>query len=328
MFILKPRQKKLLAYFILFSGATLLLLLLFDVVLDKPVDKKHLPKKFGATYMTMDNQFFEILNTSIQDVITSNGDQLITRDPAQNQEKQNEQISDMLSLKVDLIFINPVDWNKITPALDACKKAGVPYIFVDSDAPSDTCAVSVIMSDNYKAGVQTAEDIISKKKNAEIVLLYDRNIRSMYERTRGFLDTLNAASFDYTIVYDCTYTSMMLQSMSAMQQYLDGCAAVNVDVVFGVNDPTALGALAALQKAHLSSGILVYGVDGSPSCKIMIHEGYMEGSAAQFPQIMGRTAAETAYEYLSGRHIDKKIIIPVKLITKKNIDDFDMLGWQ
>lgn len=327
MFIFKSRQKKKLAYFTLFSGALLLSLMLFNIVLNEPIDKKHLPKKFGATYMTMDNQFFEILNTAIQDIVVSNGDQLITRDPAQNQEKQNEQILDMIAMKVNFIFINPVDCNKITPALDACKKAGIPYMFVDTDTLFDNQALSVVMSDNYDAGIQIGKDIISNRRNAQIILLYDKNIRSMYERTQGLLNTLKEASFDYKIVYECTSASNLLQSMSAMQRYLE-YPNVQFNVVFGANDPTAAGALAALRKAHRSSGILLYGVDGSPSCKTMIHEGYMEGTAAQFPQQMGRTAAENAYKYLSGKRIAEKIIIPVKLITKKNVEDFDMLGWQ
>jgi ribose transport system substrate-binding protein len=328
MIIIKYRLKKMLIHFIMLSAIVLLSLLIFDVILNKPVDKKHLPRKFGATYMTMDNQFFEVLNTSIQDVIVSNGDQFITRDPAQNQEKQNEQILDMLAMKVDLIFINPVDWKKITPALDVCKNADVPYIFVDTDAPSDTDALSVVISDNYEAGVQIGKDIISKRPKAKIALLYNKDIMSMYQRVHGLLDTLNAAAFDYKIVYTCTDTSMLLQSMVVMQQYLDQPMNMKFDVVFGANDPTALGALAALQRGHRSSGILLYDVDGSPSDKIMIHEGCMEGTSAQFPQMMGRTAAENAYNYLEGRKVDKKIIIPVKLITKKNVEDFDMLGWQ
>ena len=328
MFIFKSRQKKMLIKFTLFSAAILVSLLVFYVILSKPVDKNHLPRKFGATYMTMDNQFFEILNTSIQDVIDSNGDQLITRDPAQNQTKQNEQILDMLAMKVDLIFINPVDWIRITPALNACRKQGVPYIFVDTNALSDNYAVSVIMSDNYEAGVQIGKDIMSKRNSAQIALLYNKDIISMAQRVQGLLDTLNASSFKYRIAYQCADTSMLLQSMISMQTYLELQKYTKFDVVFGANDPTALGALAALQKAGILSGILLYGVDGSPSGKTMIHEGHMEGTSAQFPQLMGRTAAEIAYDYLEGRKIDKKISIPVKLITKNNIEDFDMLGWQ
>lgn len=328
MFNFKSRPKKILINFILFSTAILVSLLVFYIVLNQPVGKNHLPRKFGATYMTMDNQFFEVLNTAIQDVIDSNGDQLITRDPAQNQTKQNEQILDMLAMKVDLIFINPVDWTRITPALDACRKQGVPYIFVDTNALSDNYAVSVIMSDNYEAGVQIAKDIMSKRWRVRLALLYDKDIISMSQRVQGLLDTLNAASFHYRIAYECADTSMLLQSMISMQIYLELQNYTKFDVVFGANDPAALGALAALRKANLLSGILLYGVDGSPSGKAMIHEGHMDGTSAQFPKLMGRTAAETAYDYLEGRKIEKKICIPVKLITKNNIEDFDMLGWQ
>lgn len=54
------------------------------------------PLKFGATYMTMNNPYFTALNESIRQVVESNGDILITRDPSQDQERQNAQIQEML----------------------------------------------------------------------------------------------------------------------------------------------------------------------------------------------------------------------------------------
>lgn len=92
----------------------------------KPVfvlDKK--PLLFGSTYMTMDNQYFEVLNAFIENFIEVNGDRLITRDPASSQKKQNEQILDMLDMGVDFIFVNPVDGRNVEPALKECRRRGV-----------------------------------------------------------------------------------------------------------------------------------------------------------------------------------------------------------
>jgi len=320
------KNKQLLLYLLMFITVGSCATGLFVFVLQYPVRKNHLPRKFGATYMTMDNQYFEILNTAIEDIVESNGDQLITRDPAQNQQKQNNQIMDMLAMGVDLIFINPVDWKSITPALQKCHDRSVPFIVVDTDVYHDELAASVILSDNYGAGVLIGRDLIEKRHTAKIVILYDRGINSTDLRTRGFLDTIRKSPLKYRIVYTVNGTSILQQSMIEMQKFLE--TGLDFDIVFGGNDPTALGALAAIQKNHLDRTILLYGIDGSPSAKMMIQQGYMEGTTAQFPQVMGKKAAELAYDYLSGKHVNHKIFIPVQLITRKNLDAFDVLGWQ
>ena len=52
---------------------------------------EHEPKIFGATYMTRNNPYFDVLHEAIEEVVEANGDILISRDPSQNQEKQNDQ---------------------------------------------------------------------------------------------------------------------------------------------------------------------------------------------------------------------------------------------
>ena len=47
-------------------------------------------KLFGATYMTMNNEFYKIVNNQIRMQVEKNGDQMITLDPALDQKKQNE----------------------------------------------------------------------------------------------------------------------------------------------------------------------------------------------------------------------------------------------
>ena len=71
-------------------------IVLFSVIISLNITDssihKHTPRVFGATYMTMNNPYFSILNESMREVIEANGDILLTRDPAQSQDRQNEQI--------------------------------------------------------------------------------------------------------------------------------------------------------------------------------------------------------------------------------------------
>ena len=61
---------------------------------------------------------------------------------------------------------------------------------------------------------------------------------------------------------------------------------------------------------------------------MMIREGYLEGTSAQYPSYMGKISAEVAYAYLNGEKVEKDIVVPVTLITKDNLDEFEIDEWQ
>lgn len=282
------------------------------------------PRKFGATYMTMNNPYFEALNESICEVVEANGDVLITRDPAQNQERQNRQIQEMIDEGVTGIFLNPVDWVEVSPALEACEAAGVAVFNVDTDVYDRDKVVSVIQSNNYQAGVQCATDMMKKKKQAKILIMNHYNIQSTLQRVQGFTDTIRENP-EYEIVETVTTTSEFEVSMQEMNNILE--KKLDFDVVLGGNDPTALGALASLQSNHVKDKILIYGIDGSPDAKEMLKKGYLEGTSSQQPVEMGRIAAETAYQYLAGEPVEKDIVVDVIMVTSENLEEFDIDGW-
>jgi len=285
----------------------------------------HIPRKFGATYMTMNNPYFVVLNENIKEVVEANGDILITRDPLQDQEKQNQQIAEMIEAGVEAIFINPVDWKAVEPALKLCKENGIALFNIDTNVYDQEYIVSTIISDNYNAGVQCAKDMMQKKDEADIVIINHSTINSTQLRVQGFLDTI-AGNNNYRVVEHRKTTAELEVAMEEMKDVIS--QGYEFDVVLGGNDPTALGCLAAMQLNHIDKNILLYGIDGSPDAKAMIKAGYMEGTSAQSPINIGRTAAETAYQYLEGITVARNIKIPVHLITAKNLSDYDIGGWQ
>lgn len=296
-----------------------------QVVLPDEENEEHTPKKFGATYMTMNNPYFEALDDSIEEMVEANGDVLISRDPAQDQEKQNAQIEEMLEDGVVAIFLSPVDWKSVKPALIKCAEAGVPVFNIDTYVYDSNYVVSSILSDNYNAGVQIAYDVMNKLPSAKIAIINHENINSTALRVEGFLDTIKGHD-KYEVVLHENITAELEVAMEITKKIIDD--GIDFDVVLGGNDPTALGALAGLQLKHVEKKILIYGIDGSPDGKTMIKQGYLEGTSAQFPIEIGRTATEKAYDYLAGKEVEPNIIIPVKLITQQNLDEYDVAGWQ
>ena len=282
--------------------------------------------KFGATYMQMNNPYFQDMNAHLEELVEVNGDILICRDPSQNQDKQNEQIIEMIAEGVDGIFLNPVNYETVKPALLACKEAGVPVFCIDTKVYDEEYVAFCVLSDNYDAGVQCAKDMMKKLDSAKIIILDSPRTYSIQQRVQGFKDTI-AGNDNYQVVMQEVGNGELEVSMDIMNQIIE--TGTEFDVVLGGNDPTALGILAALQmNQKQDDGILIYGIDGSPDGKVMINEGYFEGSSAQRPLEMAEIAVDMAYDYLEGKDTESLVIVPVTLITADNIDEFDLAGWQ
>lgn len=288
-------------------------------------EKGHEPIVFGATYMTRNNPYFDVLNEAIAEVVEGNGDILISRNPCQDQEKQNEQILEMIEEGMEVLFLNPVDQESVLPALKACREAGVVIINVDTMVKDTAYITAAVETDNYEAGVLCARDMMKRLTEARIVIINNPIQASISNRIQGFKDTI-AEHPEYEIVEEMVGAGEIEISAAAMEQILkDG---YDFNVVMGGNDPSALGALATLQQYHRENGVLLYGVDGSPDFKTMLQLGYVTGTSAQSPKTIGSVAAEMAYRYLDGEEIGAYTSIEPYLITVENIDAYEISGWQ
>ena len=283
------------------------------------------PLRIGATYMTMNNPFYSVIDEELRLMIESRGDILLTRDPALDQDKQNDQIHELLAGGIDLLVINPVDFQQIRPALEEARDEGVPVVIVDSQVSDPALVACTIASDNYGAGVLCAEHLIRTRDSARIALLEHPTAQSALDRIQGFCDTI-ADYPQYQIAGRASSDGQLELAMPALDSLLD--ADPDIDVVMALNDPTALGAMAALEERQLLDRTLVYGVDGAPEAKNMIFEGVMTATVAQSPIQIGQTTAQVIYQILSGEDYESEIIVPVELITAENVGQFGSDGWQ
>lgn len=303
----------------------ILLILILFLFVEFQIGAKKQRFKFGATYMTMNNPFYVMVDNEIRSEVEAEGDTLVTRDPALDVNKQIQQIDDFIQMRVRAIFLNPVEVDPLKPALYRAKQAGIPVIAVDSQISDDSLVSCTVVSDNYSAGVLCAKELMRVRKSANIVLLEHKNAQSAVDRIRGFTDTIQGHD-SYRIVARGDCVGQLENAMPVTEKLLK--EAPNADVIMALNDPSALGAVAALKDCGLLSQFLVYGVDGSPEAKAMIKEGIMEATAAQFPSKMGKTAAEQMYNIIKGKKHETVCTIPVQLATKANIDSFGISDWQ
>ena len=252
------------------------------------------PQKIGATYMTLNNPFFNVIDDEVRSVVEANGDVLISLDPALDLQKQKEQIRYLIDQDVSAIIINPVDFTGLSAELKEAKEANIPVITVDTDVFDEGLVSYSLMSDNYDAGVQCAKDMMKHKKSANIVLLQHSTAYSAVQRIQGFVDTIKDKP-QYHVVERIECEGQLEIAMPKMDTFLD--KDIPFDVVMALNDPSALGALASMQDKGRLQGVLVYGIDGSPETKALVKDHIMTGTVSQSPKQWGRTLLKSSIRY-------------------------------
>ena len=280
-------------------------------------------EKIGYTCMDGTNPFFVALEGAIREVVEANGDELISLDPQNSNEKQIAQIEDMISQGIVAMFVNPVDKDGITPGLDKLKEAGIPMFGFDTEVAEMDYLVTYAGSDNYNAGYVCGVDLVEKcPDGGPIIVLDSPTMQSVVDRTNGFLDAIEGHGFEVVSQIDCMGNQEQgnLNGTDALTAHPDAVA------IFGGNDPTALGAAAAAEAAQ--SSCLIYGVDGSPDIKALIAEGKVTGTGAQSPISIGKTIAELYYKVKAGETVEARYPIATFMINSDNIADYNNGGWQ
>ena len=284
--------------------------------------------KIGATYMTMNNDFYQTLNAELEKKTNQQGSRLYVRDSELDEKKQSQQIAYFIKEKVDVIVINPVksDSPDIIRALNAAKKAGIRIIVVDAPMSKQVAVDTTIVSDNYQAGVLIAKDMMGRLSEANILLLEHQNAISAMDRLQGFLDTIKGHP-SYRIVSQLETLGQTEESMPQVKNALDN--GLEFNVVMALNDRAAIGALAAIKDQGVAEKIYIYGVDGSPDIKnFLANTNDIQGTVAQSPIQMGRKVAEVIELLREKKSCDRQYLIPVRLINKDNISEYTVTGWQ
>ncbi len=297
-----------------------------DEAKEAVADDKKESYVFGYTCMDGTNPFFVILEKTIREKVEANGDKLISTDPANDVTLQITQIEDMISQGIDAIFLNPAEAEGILPALDQLKEAGIPIINFDTEVANLEYVVSYAGSDNYNAGKVCGEDLVAKVPNGgNIIVLDSPTMNSVVDRTNGFLDAIKDKGFNIVAQQDAKGNLEI--AMGIAEDLLQ--AHGDVVAIFGGNDPTALGALAAANAAGLKD-VKIYGVDGSPDIKAELASGdsLITGTGAQSPIGIATKSVEIMYKVMAGEKVDARYPVETFLITADNVNEYGTDGWQ
>ncbi|MEG2623837.1 MAG: sugar ABC transporter substrate-binding protein [Clostridia bacterium] len=324
----KIKRMRRLKYVLLILGLALLLvgsLLYFSVGIGH-IDGREDSLTFGFTISTMNNPFCSCMENTLRALVERDGNKLVTLDPQYDQQKQLDQIDEMLDEGIDLLFLCPVNYNDITSALLACAKKNVPIINFDCDVAQMQYVETIVHTDNYKAGFLCGQDIMRRLPNgATIAIIDDQKARSVVKRMAGFLDALSDPA--YKIIRRLDSDGSLESAMPIVRELLQTCP--QLDVIMCANDTVASGAVAAIQiGGNADTSIMVYGIDGSPDAKTLVKDKKMTATAAQSTINLAKNCYDLCLKIIAGGEVPKEVLVDTYLIDQSNIAKFDINGWQ
>jgi ribose transport system substrate-binding protein len=273
-------------------------------------------KTIGVSIQNREAQFYQSMESGMRAQAKKYGYALIVVDANRDNAKQQSQVEDFISNKVDAIVLTPYDSTAIGSAIAEANKANIPVFTADIASTSKLgTVVAHIASDNVQGGVQAAKLICQAVgKSGAVAILDEPEVTSVQDRVRGFKQGLQRYCPGVTIVADVDAGGERAKADSSMSDVLQ--SNPNVKGVFGINDDSALGAVSAIKAAGLTGKIAIVGYDATPEARAAIKAGAMYGDAIQHPAQIGALTIDTIHDYFAGKTPPKVVHVQVGAYTR------------
>lgn len=271
----------------------------------------------GVSLLTLDNPFFKVLGDSVRAEASKRGYKALVVSGDKDVAKQSNQIKDFIVKKVSAIVLSPCDSKSIIPVIQEANAAGIPVFTVD--IPCNEPGVDIVTqvaTDNFSGGKEAATAMIEALGDGggEIALLHFKQVESCILRVNGFREVIDAHNASgkakIEIVAELESGGAKDIGFKAMEDALQ--ANPNLRGVFAINDPAALGARAALEKAG-KTRVLIVGFDGQPEGRQAIKDGKIYADPIQFPDKMGVQVVDAIIRHSKGETLPTQLLIPTSL---------------
>ncbi|MBV8639663.1 MAG: substrate-binding domain-containing protein [Candidatus Eremiobacteraeota bacterium] len=258
-------------------------------------------KTIGVSIQDREAQFYQQMENGMQSEANKYGYKLIVVDANRDNAKQQSQVEDFISNKVDAIVLTPYDSTAIGSAIAEANKANIPVFTADIASTSKQGhVIAHIASDNVLGGQQAGKLMCQAVgKTGYVAIIDEPEVTSVQDRVKGFRDALKANCPGVTVVADVDAGGARDKANQDMSDILQ--SNKNLSGVFGINDDSALGALTAVRAAGLNGKVKVIGYDATPEARTAIASGDMYGDAIQYPDKIGALTIDTIHDFFTGK---------------------------
>ncbi|MEX0170857.1 sugar ABC transporter substrate-binding protein [Streptomyces sp. LMG1-1-1.1] len=256
--------------------------------------------KVGLITKTDTNPFFVKMKEGAEQAAKDNGVELVSAAGKFDGDNAGQvtAIENMVNSGVKGILITPNDSKAIVPALDKARAKGVLVVALDSPTDPQDATDALFATDNVKAGEligRYAKAAMAGKEAKIATLDLAPGVAVGVQRHQGFLKGFGVAEGDPSIVCMQDTGGDQAKGQTAMENCLQKFPDVNV--VYTINEPAALGAYTALKAKGLEKKVLVVSVDGGCTGTKAVKEGKIAATSQQYPLEMASQGVKAVSDY-------------------------------
>jgi ribose transport system substrate-binding protein len=276
----------------------------------------------GLSVLTLTNPFFKEIGDTMKEEAAKHGYDVQVVSGEFDVARQQNQVNDFIVRKVAAIVLTPCDSKAIGSSILEANAAGIPVFTADIACLAPGAKIVChVATDNYSGGKQAAQAMIEAiGGNGKVAILDHPVVESVMLRTKGFEEIIadhnTKQGGHITVVAKIPGGGAKDQSFKAAEDLIQ--AHPDLAGIFAINDPSALGAYAALEKAGKAGQVKLVGFDGQLEGKQAIKAGRIFADPIQFPDRIGLETTRAIVGHFEGQDVPKEILIPTSLYRQSD----------
>jgi fructose transport system substrate-binding protein len=289
------------------------------------------PVKIGLITKTDSNPYFVSMRDAAQAEATKMGAQLTAAAGTADGDNDSQvtAVQNMIAAGVKAILITPNDSKAIVPTLLDAQSKGVFVAALDTQTDGNKGVDATWATDNTKAGQEQGAYVKAALNGTTPVLAMldlQPGVSVGDQRHNGFLQGMGLTDNSPEIAGRQDTSGDQGKGQTAMENLLQ--KNPNINSVYTINEPAAIGAATALANAGKTSSVIVGSIDGGCAGVKAVKSGQIAATVMQFPSKMAVAGVDAAVAFAKD---GTKPTVPstgfidtgVQLITDKPLGGLD-----
>lgn len=280
--------------------------------------------KIGYVFSLMTHEWYQNILQGAQARADELGITLVTADANMDINRQISAAENLLAQGIDALIITPVDAKAMAPIVQMANRAGVPVL---SESNVIDGAETFVGISNYEAAKTVGQWFVDYAKDQQIdprVLIVGLpNYEDCRQRVAGFKAALEESGIDYVIKQEVDGAGDKEKSLMVSQDAMT--AHPDINVVFGINDNSATGAMAAYKEVGLDESkltVIGFGFEGVVGQTALLSGSPYKAALAMFPNYVGVGCIDAAVMAINGEALPAHYETPTVAIDADNFDQF------
>ena len=280
--------------------------------------------KIGYIANFMSHEWYQNICSAAQERAEELDVDLIIADAYIDISAQISKAENMIAQGVDVLALSPVASKALDVVVRQARNQGVPVLAESNPVKGTQTYVGI---DSRKAGFKAGNwfiDYVEKTgMDPKILIVGFPNFEDCRQRVDGFASALNNAGLTNAVVQEVDGQGLKEKAFKAAQDALT--AHPDINVIYGINDDSTTGAMAAYRAAGLDEKELVaigFGFEGSVGRNALLSNTPYKSALAMFPHFVGACIVDAAIALANGDTLPDHYETPTVMITQENFDQF------